>query len=178
MSRRRGLWIKAALSVFIVYHMFCVLLAPNSQTYLGGRAKFLVNPYVSFFELASQWGFFAPDPGPPPVFVEYEAVADGGEPIATGSWPEKKDPFFIRERQNRRIAVARFLMAGEGRIEKTFGPYYCRQYPKARSVRLWRTVQGMANLHDVASGKRTIDDTKALERKWITQYLCDGGAVR
>ncbi|MBI3555507.1 MAG: hypothetical protein HY074_04510 [Deltaproteobacteria bacterium] len=165
---------RIALTVFLVFHLFCVILAPNSMTYLGQRCSFFVNPYVSFLEMSSQWGFFAPDPGPPPVFIEYEAMGSNGEPLASGYWPEKGDPFFLRERQNRRIGVARFLIATDDRIEKAMGPYYCRQFAKARSVRLWKVVQGMANLHDVSAGKRTIADGKGTERKWVTQYLCPG----
>ena len=89
------------------------------------------------------------------------------------SWPEAKDPYFLRERQNRRIAITRFIMQTNDRVEKVFGSYYCRTNPKARSVRLWRTIRHMANLHDVASGARTIDDGKGAEKKYVSQYLCE-----
>ncbi|MBI3543207.1 MAG: hypothetical protein HY075_08045 [Deltaproteobacteria bacterium] len=163
------------ISVFLAYHLFCVILAPNSMSYLGGRFHWVVAPYVSFFNLASQWGFFAPDPGPPPVFIEFETVGADGETLATGTWPEKGDPFFLRERQNRRIGVARFLMAANERIEKTLGPYYCKAYPAAQSVKLWRVVKGMAALTDVAEGKRTIGDGQGGTRNFVTQFLCIAG---
>lgn len=170
MTMVRGL--KIALSLFLAFHLFCILIAPNSQNYLGARVSKIVAPYVTFFELGSQWGFFAPDPGPPPLFVEYELLGQDGQALLKGSWPEKSDPFILRERQNRRISVTRFAMNGPDRIEKSLAPYFCRLHPEARSVHLWRVVQHMANLHDVAEGKRKIDDGLNTERKWITQYLC------
>lgn len=168
-----GNGLRIALSVALVYHLFCVMVAPNPNSYLGQRFLGFVRPYVSFFELASQWGFFAPDPGPPPVFVDYEIVGASGETAASGSWPSADENFFLRERMNRRISVARFVMASSDRIEKTLAPYYCKAYPQAQAVRLWRRVQGMANLYDVAKGKRTIDDGQGTERKWVTQYVCE-----
>lgn len=177
MKRNRGLY--AALSVFLVYHLFCVIIAPNSSSYFGRRFEGVISPYVSFFELASQWGFFAPDPGPPPVFVEYEVVGGGGDLLATGSWPEPGNPYALRERQNRRIGVARFMIGSDIRIEKMMGPYVCGLYPRAKSVRLWRVVRGMANLYDVVEGKRRIDDGIGSERKIVTTHLCGeaGGAT-
>lgn len=165
---------KMLLSLAVLFHMFCVILAPNSQTYVGQMSEKIVGPYVSSLELASQWGFFAPDPGPPPVFIEYELVGAGGDSLRGGMWPEKKDPFWIRERQNRRISVARFIFASPDRLEKTLAPYFCKSNPDAQAVRLWKIVQGMANLHDVAQGKRTIHDAQGTERKYVTQYLCGG----
>lgn len=166
--------LRIALSVFVVFHVFSLVIAPNSQTYLAGRLSFLIYPYVSFLEVASQWGFFAPDPGPPPVFIEYDAIGESGASIATGFWPDKKDPFWLRERQNRRIAVARFLMASNERIEKMMGQYFCRVSPKARSVRMWKIVQTIPSLHDVAQGKRRIDDATEVSRKFVSQHLCMG----
>lgn len=166
--------LQIALSAFICFHLFALILAPNSQTYLAGRASFLVYPYVTFLEFASQWGFFAPDPGPPPVFIEYEFVGDGGGTIGSGTWPEKKDPYWLRERQNRRIAVARFLIANNDRIEKTMGQYLCRENPAARSVRLWKSIYGIPRLDDVARGKRAIGDGVEVKRSFVTQYLCGG----
>jgi hypothetical protein len=170
-------WFYAALSLLIVFHLFAVLLAPNSQNYLGSRAAPLINPYISFFEIASQWGFFAPDPGPPPIFVEYELVGAEGNATGSGTWPERKDPYFLRERQNRRIAVTRFAMAGPQRIERTLGPYFCRKHPEAKSVRLWTVVDEIPNLHDVAAGKRKIADGVGTQRKWVGQVLCEKGGA-
>lgn len=166
------------LSIFIVFHLFAILLAPNSQTYLGIQAAFFVQPYVNFLGLASQWGFFAPDPGPPPVFIEYELFGDNGSSLGTKTWPEKKSSFWLRERQNRRIAVARFLVASNERTEKMMGPYLCSQHREARSVKLWRVVGTIPNLHEVAAKKRVIGDDVGTERKFVTQYLCSVPGVR
>jgi hypothetical protein len=164
---------RVLLTLFIVFHLFAVVLAPNINTYLGTRALSIVYPYISFFEIASQWGFFAPDPGPPPVFIEWEIIGDEGESIGTGLWPEKKETFFLRERQNRRIGVTRFLIQSDERVTKTFGPYLCRKNSKARSVRLWRVWHTIANIHDIAKGKRKIGDEVDVERKFAGTAVCE-----
>lgn len=172
MGKRRA--IHAVLSIFLIYHLFAVILAPNIRTYLGTRASSLVAPYIAFFELASEWGFFAPDPGPPPVYIEYEIYGAGGTSVKKGSWPEKKDPFWIRERQNRRVGVARFLMAHPERIEKMMGPYLCHSHSEAHSIGLWRIMASIPRLHAVAKGERAIGDNVDTQRKWVAQYLCGG----
>jgi hypothetical protein len=52
----------AAMSLFVGWHSFIMLVAPNSsQTAEAIRA--VVQPYLSFFRLESTWAFFAPSVG-------------------------------------------------------------------------------------------------------------------
>lgn len=166
-------WAKAALSVFIVFQLTVVLLAPNSDHYVGTKLKPFVEPYANFFELTNKWSFFAPEPGPPPVFVEYELLDSKGESIRIARYPEEKNPYFLRDRQNRRIASVEFMMPGEDRVEKVMVPYLCGKNPQADSVKLWRIAYQIPTMEDVASGKRQIGDDVNLERRVVSHTFCE-----
>jgi hypothetical protein len=133
----------------------------------------MIQPYVNVFELSSGWSFFAPEPGPPPVYIEWEKLAKDGRLIETGRWPDVKDPYFFRDRQNRRIAAARYMINGDSRADRMLTPYLCAQEPKAHAIRLWRLVAGIPGLFEVTGGTRTIYDEKALERNALSMSFCD-----
>lgn len=161
------------LSLLLIFHLLCVLVAPNKDTYLGHRVAKGVEPYVNFLGLSSPWNFFAPDPGPPPLFLEWEVLDRLGKPVSHGRWPELPDPFFLRERQNRRIAFARFLVMSSAHAEQVMRPYLCKSVENADSVRLWRVVYTIPNLYDVADGKRRIGDDTGATRTWVSHSFCE-----
>jgi hypothetical protein len=164
---------RIVLSLALAFHLFAILLAPNKDTYLGYRVAAVVEPYVNFLELGSSWNFSAPDPGPPPVYVEWELIGKNEEQLARGQWPEGKDPFGLRERQNRRIAFARFMVFDDSRAQAVMVPYLCRQHPEAYAVRVWRVMYSLPSLNDVATGKRRIGDDVGLDRRSVTHSLCE-----
>lgn len=160
------------LSLFLIYHLAGMIIAPNSENYLGMKSQSFFSPYLSFFEIASKWSFFAPDPGPPPVFIDYEVIGEKGMILKSGLFPERKDPFILRERQNRRIAIARFAVMEKKRVLKMMGPYFCRNVKNAHSVRLSFAVEGMPKLWDVAEKKRSIGDGADVKTTWVGEFVC------
>ena len=168
------MWARGFLSVFLVFHLLCVIIAPNKETYLGYRVAWLIEPYINSLGLSSSWSFFAPDPGPPPVFVEWELLDKASHPLERGRWPEATDPFILRERQNRRIATARFMVFSDERTEQVMLPYLCRTHPQADAVRLWRVSLTIPSLTDVRSGRRKIGDNGGREKRWVSHSFCGG----
>ena len=166
--------VQILLSGFLLFHLTAILIAPNNQTYLGLQARPYIEPYLNSLELVSSWNFFAPDPGPPPMFIEYELEDAKGESVSKGRFPEFPDPFFFRERQNRLVAAAHFMIGAEGRVEKTLIPYLCANHPDAYSVRAWSLMYSIPSLQDVADGKRKIGDEIGTERKAIGHTFCEG----
>ncbi len=164
--------IKIILSLFILYHLYAVTLIPNSQTYLGLKSAPWIEPYVNFFEFVTQWGFFAPEPGPPPLFIEYELVDQEGKSIEVGRWPEIPDPYFLRERQNRKVNVVRFMATATGRAEMMMAPYFCKQNPKVSSVRLWRLYYNLPSLEQAAAGVKSASEGVKSDRYSISNSFC------
>jgi hypothetical protein len=171
-AKRNSSWLKGILSVFIVYHLYGVIFAPNSQTYLGMRSVPFYESYLSFFEFMTSWGFFAPEPGPPPVFIEWELVDGKGDVLEADRFPSYPDPFFLRERQNRRMSIVRFMAGNDARAEKMLVPYLCQKNSKIKSIRLWKVGYEIPSPLEVTSGKRKVGDNEVKVRHWLTQSFC------
>jgi hypothetical protein len=171
--RNKLRWIKAGLSVFILFQLTVVILGPNCENYVCTKLSPVIVPYANFFEMTSKWSFFAPEPGPPPVFVEYELLDVKGEAIQKSRFPEAQNPYFIRERQNRRIASVEFMMPGEDRVEKVMVPYLCSHHPDAQSIKLWRVAYSVPSMEDVAKEKRKIGDEINIERRIVSHTFCE-----
>lgn len=144
--------LSAGLSMFVCFHLASMFLTPNWQNYLGDRASTVLTPYVNFFELTGNWSFFAPDIGPPPIFLEWEIFDKKRKLIEHDRWPPPPEAFFLRERQNRRISAVRFMLAAENRAGRMMTPYLCRKNPNATSVRLSKVLY---RLPPFAWGKRS-----------------------
>jgi hypothetical protein len=166
--------LRCGLSLAIVFHLFCVLLAPNGESSLGISMSALIQPYLYFFELTNSWNFFSPNPEPP-IYVEYELLDKSGETLQRGSWPEKNDPYFLRERQNRRITATDFMVGTEIRAEKMMVPYLCGLEPKPAALRLWRAMYSFPTPAEIVSGKRKIGDDVGKDRKFVSHTFCNGG---
>lgn len=166
--------IQLLLSLFLVFHLAAIAIAPNKDTYLGTLIRPVLEPYINFFEFAPSWNFFAPDPATPLVFLEWELLDEFGRIYGNGSIPQRVDPFLLRERQNRTIALTRFLVYSDERIEQILGPWLCRKNPDAGSVRIWKVVYTAPGLREVSEGKRKVGDDKGVERRIATHHFCSG----
>jgi hypothetical protein len=170
----RGL--KAGLSLFIAFQLMVMVLGPNGRNHLGEQLAPIVNPYLAFFELTQQWSFFAPEPGPPPVFIEYALLDAQGDELHKGRFPDMEHQPFLRERLNRRIAATEYMILDEVRTERIMLPYLCRKFPDAKSVRLWRLSYTIPSMAEVVGGKRLIGDEVDLDRHEISTSFCVGRA--
>jgi len=61
-QRWRERLLYSAMSLFVAWHAFIMLVGPNSSE-TAGSIRRLVQPYLSFFRLESTWSFFAPSVG-------------------------------------------------------------------------------------------------------------------
>ena len=164
-------WLKRGLSVFILFHLVSVILVPNSDNYAGSTLRRFIQPYVYLFEMTNAWNFFSPNPEPP-IYVEYELVNEKGDVVSRSSWPEKKDLFWLRERQTRRITATDFMMAADLRAEKMMAPYLCNLPSKPHAVRLYKMVYSVPSPEDIVSGKRTMGDDVGADRKFVSHSFC------
>jgi len=164
------------LSIVVLFQLLVVLVGPNQNTYLGQVTAPMLVPVLNALELGSSWNFFAPDPGPPPLQLEWELLGPGNRIVGTGVFPDQIDPFVIRERQNRRIALARFLFYSDERYLKIWGDYLCRTSPpEIEGVRLWKTLYTIPNLFEVQSGKRAVGDDVGMTRTSVGTHFCANG---
>ncbi len=89
------LWVRRGLTLFILYHLSAMLVSQNSDHYLADRLKPYFMPYWQLLEFGSEWNFFAPEPGPAPLFLKYEIYDSNGILSSTDQLPHYPDDFFF-----------------------------------------------------------------------------------
>lgn len=162
---------RLAVSCAILFHLGGVLITPNQASYLTQAFAPVYRPYMNYLGLASSWGFFAPEPMAPPMYIDYIIDQKGGRQIS-GRFPEEKDPYFFRDRQNRRTALSRFIMASDDHIRNMFVRYHCLHTPDFESIRLWRVTFTQSNIDDVKSGKKKLTDPADYKIEVLGTYYC------
>ena len=53
-----------AMSVLLAWHTFVMIIGPAPESLATGAARWLAQPYLTFFGLQNEWGFFAPTVSP------------------------------------------------------------------------------------------------------------------
>lgn len=165
---------RAFLSVVVLFQLAVVLIGPNKETYHGLLLKPVLEPVFNALEFGSNWSFFAPDPGPAPMRLEWEVLDERGGVLRTGNFPEEGYPFWINERQTRRVALARFFYFSDERHLNVWANYLCRSNPDASGIRLWKAMGTIPNLFDVRSGDKTIASGATYgERTSVGNVFCN-----
>ncbi len=167
MSHRR-----AILSVALLFQLAVVLIGPNKETYHGFLLAPILEPAFNALEFGPNWSFFAPDPGPAPIRLEWEIVDAKNSIVRTGYFPEDGYPYFFNERQTRRVALARFFYFADDRHLSVWASWVCRSNPDANSVRLWKAEGSIPNLFKVQAGEEEIAAPTFNERKSVGNVFC------
>lgn len=163
---------RAILSVALLFQLAVVVIGPNKETYHGFLFAPILEPAFNAFEFGPNWSFFAPDPGPAPVRLEWEILDEKDNVTRTGFFPEDGYPYFINERQTRRVALARFFFFSDERHLNVWSSWVCRSNPDANSVRLWKAEGKIPNLFKVQSGEEAIEAPVFGERKAVGNVFC------
>jgi hypothetical protein len=159
----------------VCWQLSVVLIAPNSSVEKLRAQDSFFNRYVRLFGLGPYWSFFAPEPGPPPIHIEWEVLSASGEVVGTGSLPDSQEPLLFRDRFNRRLTLAAYLLSDRTRVDRVMSRYVCGRHPGAVSVRLWRSFDPIPSLREVAEGKKSLGDPRNRVREWTAQTYCSHG---
>jgi len=163
---------KRLISAFLIFHLLGVLTAPNRSSFLTGSLAPVYQPYLNLLGLASTWAFFAPEPFYAPIHIDYKIERKNGMPV-TARFPEADNPYFFRDRFNRRISLARFVLATEGNLKGMFVHYLCAQYPDLQSVQLWSVMATVNSLQQVQKEGRKITDPAELQTQVLGTHYCE-----
>ena len=167
----KRIWARRAISAFLLFHLFGVIVTPNPASFLNQAVSAVYRPYMNSLGLAHTWGFFAPEPVAPPVYLDYTLEMKEGMSIS-GRFPDEKDPYFFRDRYNRLMSMSRFVGATNDNLRNMFVHYLCRQHPLMASARLWRVVGSQATLEMVKSGQKKITDPVDFKIEVLGTYFC------
>jgi len=169
---RRKIIVRGGLSLFLLFHLACAVIAPNRGAYPLNPLTQVVDVYSGLTGFWATWGFFAPDPGPQAT-IEYDVLDEQGTSIEKGAWPEMQTGFFKVDRNLRRVAATQLMsflhpdLAGTMLI-----PYFCNRDSRAHSVRLTSAVYSFPKTSDILEGKRAFNDDVDTKRKVLTYDFC------
>jgi hypothetical protein len=157
--RSRRAWIRRGLTVLIVLQLGIVFIAPVPESAPARAVGNSIERYMNFFEFTTRWSFFAPDPGSPPMFAEYELLDRAGNGIGVGKWPEEQASYFFADRQFRRVVMNSYFVNLPEASERLLVPWLCRTKKgdhgeTVNAVRLWKSVAKLQTREQVASGER------------------------
>jgi len=164
-------WGRRLISAFLLFHLLGVLTAPNKVSFLTQSLNPVYQPYLNLLGLASTWSFFAPEPFYAPVHIDYTIERKSGMPVSS-RFPPAENPYFFRDRFNRRLSLTRFLLASEGNLKGMFVHYLCREYPDLDSVKLWGVMATVNSLQQVQLGDRKITDPAEVHTQVLGTHYC------
>ncbi|MGZ3692970.1 MAG: hypothetical protein ACXWQO_01885 [Bdellovibrionota bacterium] len=164
-------WARLAVSAVLLFHLVGVLTSPNPYSFLSQSISRVYRPYMNFFGLAHTWGFFAPEPISPPMYLDYELEVKNHVPVS-GRFPDETNPFFFRDRHNRRMSMSRFIASSDENIRNMFVHYLCQQNPGMISGKLWRSVGTQPSLEMVQRGEKKMTDPVEFKIEALGTYFC------
>jgi hypothetical protein len=164
-------WIRLAVSAFLLFHLGAVLLAPNPSSYLTQSLSTVYRPYTNLFGLAHTWGFFAPEPVSPPMYIDY-VIQKRSAPAVSGRFPPEQNPYFFRDRHNRRMSLSKFILSNDDNIKNMFVRYLCLQENDILSINLWRVVATQPSLKMVQDGEKKMTDPVDFKIEVLGTYYC------
>ncbi|MDZ4660456.1 MAG: hypothetical protein SGJ18_02435 [Pseudomonadota bacterium] len=177
---------KGIVSLWIVYHLFVILLFPNSSSLLSRKLDTFLLPYANSLNMNTPWQFFSPWPGPK-MYIEYvtysekDAVDDsekGFELLESEKrfFPPKnqRDPDWDNWR--RRLYATRFISMEPERLEKTFVAWVCRQSPKMTGVLLEVFFYPVANIEKAKDFVKA-SDIEDPQGGGVQKFVCPGNQI-
>ncbi|HEY8280102.1 MAG TPA: hypothetical protein VIH99_10790 [Bdellovibrionota bacterium] len=159
------------LSAFLAFHLLGILVAPNPNSFLASKLLPIYRPYLNVLGLASTWSFFAPEPFYHPMYIDYVVNFRHKMPVSS-RFPDEQNPYFLRDRYNRRLSLTRIMLSSDGNMKNMFVHYLCGQFPEMESANLWRVVATEPSLEQVQKGEKKITDAADLKIEVLGTYYC------
>ncbi len=172
LKSRRGLFfLKALASIWILYHLFVVIVMSNGSSYFGRFFQGVITPYANITGFNTSWNFFSPDPAHT-MYIRYQVYFkdEKGDPIKEskeGFFPELKNVGTFDPTQRRELYMMHYLLLGPDRMEKMFVPHICRVNLGATSVRIDFIVESIAPLDQAVTFKQETMAELSKEQDYI-----------
>jgi hypothetical protein len=130
-----------------------MLLMPNIGSYLGRSVSKFITPYAGAVGLSAGWDFFSPDPAHT-LYIEYKVYFPDpplGESIESieGYFPFEKNHVIRDPRKIRDLYATRYMALNPKRLRILFGPWMCKQYPKAQLINAKIIIETVPSLDKV-----------------------------
>lgn len=175
-KKGHGLW-AVLFSVFLIFHVFVIVLMPNGMSYPGRALGPLVQPYAAILGLKTSWNFFSPDPAHTmylkmTLFWQDE---DGGFSREAEElyFPEARNGRVMDVSKRRELYAMRYLMLDSKRVEALLGPWVCKRYPGLTALEIQQVVEPIPDLdRAVLFSKESLRDLSEVRPMGRVEYRC------
>jgi len=156
-SKKLVFFTKTLLSIWILYHLFVVIIMSNGSSYLARFFQRAITPYANQTGFNTSWNFFSPDPAHT-MYLRYTVNFNNEngdtikEPIE-GFFPTLKNVGVFDVRERRELYLMHYFILPQERLERFFVPAICRQYPGATSVYVDFVIESIAPLDQAVTLK-------------------------
>jgi hypothetical protein len=162
-SKKFLVFAKSLLSIWILYHLFVVVIMSNGGSFMARFFEHQITTYANQIGFNTAWNFFSPDPAHT-MYIRYlvNYVDENGEltqdPVE-GFFPALKNVGTFDPRERRELYLMHYFILNPERLEKLFAPEICRRYPGATSVYIDFVIESIAPLDQAAFEKnQTMQD--------------------
>lgn len=164
---------KTLISIWLIFHLFIIIMFPNSFSFIHKRFEGVMYPYANALGVGSTWNLYSPDPEST-RYLEYEVERSSPEfqnmPTLSLRWAPDPEGFFdfqwIRKHTN-----MGFLYISKGLIDKTLIPWVCRTTPHAKSVTVKMVAIRIPAIEEVQQGYPIFNENDSVSER-ITSGSC------
>lgn len=176
-SKELRICLQSLVSLWILYHLFVIVVMPNAHSYMGRVFSSYLTPYANGFGFSSGWNFFSPNPAQT-LYIRYliyftDENGDSEKESIEGFFPAEKNQGTFDPRLRRELYSMHFLLRDPHRLESLFVPYLCRTHPGATVVRIEFVNQTIPPLDQVVTLKQESVTDLSKQIEFIKQeYSC------
>lgn len=173
------LTLKVLLSLAICFHLLVMIVMPNGASYAGRNLSPVIGAYGSILGLNVSWNFFSPDPAHTmylkfTVYFEDENRQELKEPLEL-FFPEEKDQGVWDLSRRRELYAMRYMVIDPRRVDLILGPWLCRAYPEASSVRIEHIVNAIPSLDEAVLFRESAVRDLGREYDFVSkEFRCRG----
>jgi hypothetical protein len=166
--------LKAFLSLFIVFHIFAVVILPNPESIVNRVLSPIIVPYGSFLGVNTTWRFFSPNPLVRLLVYEvFSRNADGVLEGKTYRYPRTLQEEGLRETFNRKFSNSMFMMARLEYITDVLRPSLCKWHPEAETIAISMTGRVLSSIEKTKfEGAKTRDELGTMQTQYLTDIHC------
>lgn len=153
-SRKALVFAKSVLSIWILYHLFVVVIMSNGSSFMARFFEHQITTYANQTGFNTSWNFFSPDPAHT-MYIRYVVNFndENGEPLKEaieGYFPALKNVGTFDPRERRELYLMHYFILSPDRLEHLFAPTICRQHLGASSVYVDFVIESIAPLDQAA----------------------------
>ena len=147
--------LKFLLSLWLCYHLFCIIILPNGSSFLGRYFEAEILPYANAIGINSTWNFYSPDPANTMYFsyiVHFEnEQGEELKPSIEEFLPPEKDKIVTDSSRRRLLYAMRYLALDPHRLQAIMAPWICREYEGASRIIISHIIERIPSLDNVLS---------------------------